>query len=520
MKKFNIALAIFALLAMLPSQLFAQKIEGNDICRNDKCFVEIFEKLKSSDKTLVAEAEKELDVIAEYCKKTDDSEVKPILMKSILTSLKECDDCKYKDYLFSLLPRFCKWYDANMVIRLADDDKLADAAIRTVGDIPEAQDIIVKYVSKNKENLNHKAALAYAVGKHNITSMENDIITWLKGADDNTKIEIYKALLVVGSTKKALSIVEKGGKKLYRSDNVNYKIEGMRLLVAVKGEKCMPKLLKSLKNNDKRVRLEALELMKPFADDKICAKTVKIYSKDHDVTEVLNWLGEIKNDSQMEFVLNQLSSDNPKLVEAAIRAVFNIDNPDGIAVVKPMFGGKYQEVIKEEMVKYEGDYYSVLSDVIKGTDRQKLATLQIIEERPILETNRRVRELLYSDNEQVRDEAYKVLKYVVMPAHAEFLCSTLENCKDKYVEDVQIAIKNAMAKSTDSAKDNFISLLKYVKPEVMPRYYKVFAYFGTEFSVNKLIEAYKSGEYKEEAREALLLVENPDFKELVNETLK
>ena len=350
--------------------------------------------------------------------------------------------------------------------------------------------------------------------------MENDLIAWLKGADDATKIEIYKALLVVGSSDKTTKIVKKGAKKLYKNQNVDYKIEGMRILVAVDGEKAMPTLYKSLKSNDRRVRVVALDLMKPYADDKVCAKTIKICKNDDAVIDVLNWLAEIKNDSQMEFVINNLSSENPEVVKAAIRAVFNIDNPDGIAAVKPMFGGEYQQVIKEEMVKYEGDYFSILNDVIKGNDQQKLAALQIIEERPILETNRRVRELLNSSNQEVRDEAFLVLKYVVMPANAEFLSALLETCDEKYVKDVQLATKNAMANSPESAKDRFASTLKHITPEIMPRYYKVFAYFGTELTVNKLIEAYKYGPDKVEAKKALLLVDNEQFKELIQNTLK
>ena len=62
--------------------------------------------------------------------------------------------------------------------------------------------------------------------------------------------------------------------------------------------------------------------------------------------------------------------------------------------------------------------------------------------------------------------------------------------------------------------------LKYVKPEIMPRYYKVFAYLGTELCVDKLIDAYTNGDYKEEAREALLLVEDKQFEQKIKKVLK
>ena len=520
MKTFkNIAL-IFALMAMLPLQVLAQKPEKIKICRDEECVVEILKKLNSQKPTVAAEAKKDIELVVESTRITGDSDAQVTLRKSMMQYIEKADNYEIDKYLISLMPKFCSNKDAAEILQLADNDRFADYAIRAVADIPKTGDYIEKYVIKHHDNISHKAALAYAIGKQNIKSMENDLVSWLKGADDDTKIAIYDALIVVGSSEKTAKIVEKGAKKLYKSSNVDYKVEGMKLLVAVKGEKALPTLYKALKSNDDYIRTSALDLMKPYADEKVCAKAVKICSKGDAVVDVLNWLGEIKNDSQMEFVISQLSSENPKVVNGAIRAVFNIDNPDGIAAVKPMFGGQYQKVIKDEMVKYEGDYFSVLNDVIRGNDQQKLAALQIIEARPILETNRRVTELLNSSNKDVRDEAYVVLKYVVMPANAEYLSFILDRCDEEYVDDVQLALKNAMANATDSAKDKFASTLKHIKPEKMPRYYKVFAYFGTEFTINKLVEAYNSGEYKEEAKEALLLVDNDKYSELIKNTLK
>lgn len=222
----------------------------------------------------------------------------------------------------------------------------------------------------------------------------------------------------------------------------------------------------------------------------------------------------------MEFVLAQLASDDSRVVEAAIRAAFKIDNPDGIAAVKPMFGGQYQEVIKESMISYEGNYTMLMNDMLRGNDQQKLAALQILEQRPVVAANNRVKDLLYSKKQEISDKAYQVLKLVVIPSNADFLRELLQNCDAIYVEDVQLAIKNGIAGLSETSKDNFVMALKNVQPDIMPRYYKVFAYFGTELSVNKLIEAYESGVYKNEAEKALLLVENMAYKDRIAEVLK
>ena len=77
-----------------------------------------------------------------------------------------------------------------------------------------------------------------------------------------------------------------------------------------------------------------------------------------------------------------------------------------------------------------------------------------------------------------------------------------------------------MKNAPDEVKDRFASTLKHVKPEIMPRFYNVFAYFGTELCVDKLIDAYQNGNYKFEAKEALLMVENEQYLSKIQEVLK
>lgn len=516
MKNIKYIALVFAFIAMLPMGIFAQK----SICKDEECVFKILEKFKSNDQAVVDEAENEIGEIMYHIKFIGDYEAKTILKKTIMVYVQKFPDSQGNDYIFALMPQIFNGQDVDRLFRLVDNEQLADAVIRTVADMPNTSDHFEKYIVKNPNHVNHKAALAYAIGKQHIESMEEELISWIKDADDKTKLEIYNSLLVIGSSEKTTAIIEKGAKKLYKSNDVYIKIGAMRLLAAMKGEKSLPIMYKSLKNNNELVRHEAFELMKPYADDKVCAKTVKICKKGDRLIEVLDWLGEIKNSSQNAFVIKNLSSENPLVVEAAIRAVFEIDIPEGIEIVKPMFGGKHQAVIKEEMIKYEGNYWGVLNDVLRGDDKQKLAGLQILEARPTELASSRVQEALNSGNKEVRDEAYKVLRYVVAPAHGEFLSGLLESCDDKYVEYVQIAIKSAMANAPVDMKDNFASTLKHVKPETMPRYYKVFAYFGTELTVNKLIDAYNAGNYQEEAREALLLVENDEYKAKIDEVLK
>lgn len=519
MKLLKNFIVVLMVMALVPSTVFAQNSKKKR-CDSEDCVFEILKKLNSEDQLVVADAKKSLDSLADYAQFTGDSNSCDALRNSIIPFIMKFTDSENNEFLFSLLPKVCNSDDAIEIFELVDNESFADAAIRTIGDIQGTNAIIEKYIYRNKEDLKYKAALAYDVGKQEITSLGNELISWLKDADDPTKIEVYNALLIIRTNGKTTKIVEKGAKKLYKSKIPENKIAGMRLIAAMDGEKCMPKLYKALNDNNKKVRVAVLDLMKPYTNDKVCAKVVKKCKKSIAIIDVIDWLGDIKNDTQMEFLISQLSAENPEVVEATIRAVFKIDNADGIKAVEPMFGGDYQEVIKESMITYEGDFNAVMNAVIKGNDRQKLAALQIIESRTDMRLFYRVRDMLTANNQQVRDYAYHDLKYVVSVAHDEYLKELLGSCDEKYVEQVQEAIKIAMKNANDERKDQFVSTLKYYNPRVLPRYYCIFAYFGTELSVDKLIDAYQNGDYRFEAKEALLLVENEQFAEKIKKVLK
>jgi HEAT repeat protein len=520
MKSLKNVVLVFAVLAMLPMKVFAQKTEKID-CKNEACVLEILEKLKSPDQTTVSEAKAQVEIWANHVRYTGDPEMKDALKNAIFIVFEKYKYYDCDEYLFAELSRFCNKYDADDILRLASIEPIAGAAIRCVGDIPGSQDVITKYIDAHQDNLQHKDALAYAVGKLQITSMEDVLVSWLDDADDPTKIEIYNALMIIRSNDETTAIIEKGAKKLSKRKAADSKIAGMRLLVALNGEKEIPVLYKALKNKDGRVRREALELLKPYANDEVAQVVVKKCKKGDAAVDAVNWLGDVKNGSQMEFVMNQFSSKDPKAVDAAIRTVFILDYAEGINAVKPLFGGAHQEVIKESLITYEGDYITFINNMLKQNNAgRQYAALQVVECRPETHFANRVKELTNSTNTDVRDEAYKVLKLVMTPAQTQYLMTLLEYCDDKYVEDVQLAIKNATQKMPDKTKDEYASTLKHVRSDLMPRFYNVFAYFGTELCVDKLIDAYQNSMYQFEAKEALLLVENKKFKEKIDNVLK
>lgn len=520
MKRLRNVVLVFTVLAMFPMMAVAQKTE-KIACKNEECVLEVLEKLNSPDPTTVSEAKAQVEIWVNHVRYTGDSEMKNALKNAIFNVIENKEYYECDEYLFAVISQFCNKYDTDDILRLTNIEPIAGAAIRCIGDIPGSQVFIMKYIDAHKDNLQHKDALAYAVGKLQITSMEDVLISWLENADDPTKIEIYNALVVIRSNDETTAIIENGAKKLNKSKVADSKIAGMRLLVALNGEKEIPMLYKALKNKDERVRREALELLKPYANDDVAQVVVKKCKKGDAAVDAVDWLGDVKNSSQMKFVMKQFSSKDPRAVDAAIRTVFILDYAEGINAVKPLFGGEHQEVIKESLIAYEGNYVQFLSNMMRhGNNEQKYAALQIVECRPVANLVIPVRELTNSTNPDIKAKAFKLLKLVMTPAETQYLMALLEYCDDKYVEDVQLAIKNVTQKTPDKIKDEYASTLKHVRSDLMPRYYNVFAYFGTELCVDKLIDAYQNGIYQFEAKEALLLVENDKFKEKIDNVLK
>ena len=520
MKSFKSFVLIFALTAMMPMQIFAQKVEVIR-CYDEKCVFDVLQKLRSAEASTVNEARKAIVMICDEAWMSGDSRMSDALKNSLIPFVEKFSDDASTPLLIAQLPKFCNSKDVEDIMQLTENESLADKIIRAVGEINGTGDYIERYINENRDDLKNKAAWAYAVGKQNIVSMENVLISWLKGADESTRADIYKALVVIRTNEKTTSIIKKGVKKLLKSKSSSNRCAGLEIMSDIDGEQAMPAFYKALKDKSSEVRVTALSLMKPYVNQDVVNKVMSKCKKGDALADAIDWLGDIKNSSYMPLIITQLKSDNPKLVEASIRAIFKIDNQDGIEAVKPMFGGDYQKVIKESMLAYEGDYIKLMNTLLKtGNVKQILGALQIIESRPSTEFGERVKVMTGYNNPMVKDEAFMVLPLVVVQRNAEYLKDLLQECDNKYVMDVQMAIKTAMKNATVEEKDHFVATLKHTNPLIIPRFYKIFAYFGTKTSVEKLINAYREGPDTEEAKIALYLVDNKEFTQRINEILQ
>lgn len=527
-------------------------LPANDKATEDKIMVEILETgsdgivelaemLKPSSVDGNAKIKYALDGLRNFVSDPANTKFRMSMSKGLYKAIELNDNDEVKAYLISLFRGFGNRKDVDFLLKYTQDENLAEVAIQTIASMPGAARPILDLAENS--NPGNRKALAYAIADNSIKNTEDMLIQWLDGADVETQKAVYYALSVVGgekslnllsvkakslkynydptdatasyvgllgkyAAKKDTVVVENGTAKMLKSKNAGINIAAMNMLVQTKGDAAVEMLLKSLKNKDKQVRTAALELLKPYADSLVCAGVVKALDKKKTVSEAVTWLGDVKCTTQMQFVESQLASKDGEVVAAAIKSLVNIGDKDGMMALLPLFGTEYQPVIKSAIVSTNNDYRDVIYKALEGTDQQKIAAMNIIESVSLPTAHNMVKRLMKSKNQEVKDAAYRALKGVCNFGSADYLRELLQTVDDKYVEDVQAATMKSMANATPAVKEKYVTLLKYVKPDVMPRYYKIFAYFNDSLSITKLLDGYKLEQTRDEALNALLSIDN------------
>lgn len=477
------------------------------------------ERLMSANKFEKRRAEEMLVRMAQYVGQRGYNTYHNILSNGVFDCINIQKDVETNVFLISLFEYFGDKRDLEKLWRFVENGNYADAAIRAMSHIPESVDNIRKFCTKQGE-VSYKGALAYAVGKLQMKDVEPTIISWLKGADAKTQVDIYNAIYELGNPESA-ALVQKGAKKLYKNKNAEAKIGGMKLLVELQKEEALPYLYKALKNKNREVRRAALDLMVPYANSEMCEIVVKKYAKKDAVADVARWLGDVKDKNYVKYLVGLLASEDELTVEEAVLALGKIGDPDGLMALAPMVGGKYKDAVEEALVESPGEIVPVLKKAINGSDEQVIGVMRILVKRQCYALNIQLRQfLMYQKNLEIMQIAYQTLKYVVLPGHVSFLKEQLENCPEEYVKDVQNAFIVAMSMAQPQQRDDFVNNMKYVPVEVLPRYYRVLGSFDTETSVKKLVDCYNSGIEKDEAYMAIKMVDAVKYQEILKDLKK
>lgn len=490
-----------------------------------------------------AKIEYALDGLCDFVSDPNNRHYKKIVSDGLFDALDIVENEEIKIYLISLFQNFGDIRDAERLMKYAENNAFFEMTVQTLASIPgTGRDI--EEIAKNC-NENQRCAAAYAIANQRVRNCEDMLIQWIDGADDKTLEAIYYALSAIGTEKsltllsaKAKSakfnyeptdvtasyirlldkfanmgkaeLVEPAAKNLLKSKNANVKIEGMNLLAKINGSNYADIFCNALKDKNIQVRMAALEILEPMADSAVCATVVKNMAKKHDV-EVLNWLGEAGDKTQLEYVVSQLVSKDSLVVCEAIQSIIKIGDDDAMLKLVPFFGTNYQPVLKSALNSTKNNCDVMIAEALKGTNEQIIGALNVLESRTYINQVYAVRRLLNNDNQYVRAAAFKALKGVSNAGTSEYLRDLLVKVDEEYVTDVQDAIIKSMAYANDKSKSNFVYLLKNVEPAKLTRFYRIFAYFGDDLSIMKLKDGYESQSTRNQALAALLTVDNPSI---------
>ncbi|MBR5847845.1 MAG: DUF1080 domain-containing protein, partial [Bacteroidaceae bacterium] len=214
-------------------------------------------------------------------------------------------------------------------------------------------------------------------------------------------------------------------------------------------------ILKALKDDCRQYRLATIyaidanaaseEAIKPLMDEatKKLAK-VKGAAKE----DLLYWMGMHPSIANTEVIVPLLASECPATVEAAAWALARIGNPDNISDVAALLASADAEkvALAEKVLKsYKGNVCQPAVAVEGKTAQGETATLNLISARKDASFNALVNEKLNSNDEAIKDAAYKALKDVSTKDNLGSLYALLEKCDAKYVPAVQDAILAAMS---------------------------------------------------------------------------
>lgn len=488
-----------------------------------------------------AKVEYALDGLCDFVSAPGNRHFKRVVSDGLFYALKEVENEEIKEYLISLFKNFGDAEDAERLMAFADNEKLFDVTVQTLS-VVQNGGLYIKEIAQTC-NVNQRCIVAYGIANQRVGSCEDVLIEWIEGADAKTQEAIFYALSEIG-TQKALTLlaekakaakykyeptdatasyirlleryakvqkvdfVEPAAMTFLKSKMANIKIEGMNLLVEVKSEEKLPAIYKLLKDKNIQVRMAALDNLKPLADSAVCANVVASLNSKKTVAEAITWLGDVKDESQLEFVENQLISKDSVVVSKAIQAIVNIGNQDAMMTLLPLFGTNYQPVIKTALVSANIVPAKLLNKALKGTNEQVIGALDVIESRVSMDQVYDVRRLISSENQEVKTAAYKALRGVSNLNTSEYLKDLLMKAEEQYVPDVQNALMKSMANAKENVMNDFVLQFKFAEPKILTRFYKVFAYFGNEMSINKLKEGYNSEATREPALEALLTIDN------------
>ena len=403
---------------------------------------------------------------------------------------------------------------------------------------------------KKEQSEEIKIQLVNAIAQSNATNVEPLLLDLLKEAKSvNYKKTVQKALSTLGSSsslkplksaasnekfvytkdsstasylallntlknsdtkavrKEAQSLL-KTGKKEKRPD---LQIAAMELLINIPNENKSTLMTYALKDGSPALVASTLRMLPSNLTDKDYSTLIKLLNAASPATQtpIIYWLGNQKIEKSVSEISNFAHSDNALLKAAAIRSLAKIGNKDALIQLTSLLASDNKETItlaKNALSTYKGDMsYELTSKFNDSSKEGKIAILQLIASRRMMNQYTMVYNLLSTDNAMVKAEAANTLQYVSTEKNLKDLFLQLEKPSGEFIPPLQNAINAALSNLTGDQQIDIIAKQVSKLGAKSHLYYPAMAYTGTQEAMGQLVEEYKTAtaQQKQAAFEAL-----------------
>ena len=462
--------------------------------------------------------------------------------QGLAAAIEQCSDNANRAFLMTLLEKCATADDAPVFLKYVQDPYLEQWAINGLAHTPGTDAVLLDIMGKNGYN---RQLLAYAAGAKCLSKAEPILIEWTSDADERTQQAALHALGICGS-EAALPVLGKAAqaigyeynksdatasylrllqtlaeqkspaavaeaKKLLKSTSKSHiRSAALTALVTAQGSNAQGAVIKALRDNDRAYRMGALRLAESFADEAFyaaVAKMLKGKSVKPVKADILNWFGTRHVNSQIDAVIACMASTDNEIAEAAIAAAGKIGGDKALSALIAQLKGSRADAASKALLSFNGRIDDAVELALTADKTTQLAALKLASTRHITAASPAIFALLNAPDADINAAAHEALTGVVTPSDFATVASLIEKDAGKHTPQLQAALISSI-KGLDSAKQMAIAVPVVDKSKQKSLYYPVFAEIGSTDAIAEIMKGY-NGDYKNEAFEALLKVDNP-----------
>jgi HEAT repeat protein len=250
----------------------------------------------------------------------------------------------------------------------------------------------------------------------------------------------------------------------------------------------------------------------PYHNDekavKLILKTLSPKASPDVQIAILYWIGNQKVTPAVSRIPDYLNTSDKDVQKAAVYALSKIGGEPALLSLVGLLKSSDENAVmlaKEALVGYAGDISAALSSVFDDCGKQgKIVVLQLIANRRLHDRYRLVYNQLFTDDEPVKTEAAKTLRYVVTEENLPELFELLEQTDDRYLASIQQAVNAAL--SLLSPEEQMKQVMEKMNAsDKKYAYYVALANSGTPQALDLIMKAYQTetGKNKQAAFDAI-----------------